>query len=111
MTRLMLLVVCMFGSLACGSTHRSQPLAAAPRLSAAQQHGRVLFHKFCHQCHPQGEAGLGPDINANPAPMSAFRLQVRSGLGAMPAFPDAIISDAELDQLLAFVDHQRDTAP
>jgi hypothetical protein len=42
--------------------------------------------------------------------MAAFRLQVRGGLGAMPAFPDALISDRDLDQLLAFVDFQRQHA-
>lgn len=59
---------------------------------------------------PHGEAGLGPGFNSNPAPMAAFRLQVRSGLGAMPAFPDALIGERELDQLLAFVDYQREQA-
>jgi mono/diheme cytochrome c family protein len=108
MKLLMLLAVCVAGVLACGSSQRTQPLATAPSLSAAQQHGRVLFHKFCHQCHPHGEAGLGPGFNGNPAPLAAFRLQVRSGLGVMPAFPDAIIADAELDDLLAFVDFQRE---
>lgn len=67
----------------------------------------VLFHKFCHQYHPHGEAGLGPAINSNPAPMAAFRAQVRAGLGAMPAFPDAVLPSRDLDQLLAFVSAQR----
>lgn len=109
MKHALLLALGLAGGLACASSHRSQPMLAAPRaLSAEQQHGRVLFHKFCHQCHPHGEAGLGPGINRNPAPMAAFRLQVRGGLGAMPAFPDAIIPDGELEQLLAFVDFQRE---
>lgn len=102
-----LLALCLAGSLGCGSTHRSQPLAGAPLVNREQQKGRVFFHQFCHQCHPHGEAGLGPDINSNPAPMAAFRLQVRSGLGAMPAFPEAIIDDRKLDQLLEFVAYQR----
>jgi mono/diheme cytochrome c family protein len=93
---------------ACGSSRRSEPLVGKPALTLEQQHGQVLFHKFCHQCHPFGEAGLGPDINVNPAPMAAFRLQVRSGLGAMPSFPEAIIPDRDLDQLLAYVDALRE---
>jgi mono/diheme cytochrome c family protein len=93
---------------ACGSARRSEPLVGAPSLTLEQQHGQVLFHKFCHQCHPLGEAGLGPAINNNPAPMAAFRLQVRSGLGAMPAFSDKIIPDRDLDQLLAYVDALRE---
>lgn len=54
-----------------------------------------------------GKPGWGPDINAKPAPRAVIRLQVRSGLGAMPAFPDALIPDQDLNQLLAFVDAQR----
>jgi mono/diheme cytochrome c family protein len=108
MRRALLIGLIMVGSLACGSTHRSQPVAAGPSLTAEQQRGRVLFHQFCHQCHPHGEAGLGPGFNSNKAPLAAFRLQVRSGLGAMPAFPEALIGSRELDQLLAFVDYQRE---
>jgi mono/diheme cytochrome c family protein len=110
MTRAILIGLTLAGSVACSATHNSQPVASAPSLTAEQHRGRVLFHKFCHQCHPHGEAGLGPGINSNPAPMAAFRLQVRSGLGAMPAFPDALIADRDLDQLLAFVDFQREHA-
>jgi mono/diheme cytochrome c family protein len=108
MKRVILLGLALLSSPACAASHSSQPAAGGPAMSRAQQHGRVLFHKFCHQCHPNGETGLGPGINGNPAPMVAFRAQVRGGLGAMPAFPDAIIPDRELDDLLAFVDFQRD---
>ena len=93
---------------ACGSGRQSEPLTGALSLSAEQQHGQALFHKFCHQCHPHGEAGLGPAINNKPAPLAMIRLQVRSGLGAMPAFPEKLIADQELDQLLTFVDAQRE---
>jgi mono/diheme cytochrome c family protein len=95
---------------ACGSARQSEPLTGALRLTAEQQHGQVLFHKFCHQCHPHGEAGLGPAINNKPAPLAIVRIQVRSGLGAMPAFPDRLIPDHDLDSLLAFVDAQRSQA-
>jgi mono/diheme cytochrome c family protein len=110
MKRAILIALTLAGSVACSSNHNSQPAVSAPSLTGEQQRGRVLFHQFCHQCHPHGEAGLGPGINSNPAPMAAFRLQVRGGLGAMPAFPDALISDRDLDQLLAFVDFQREHA-
>lgn len=95
-------------SLACGSARPAEPLVETASLSLQQRHGQVLFHRFCHQCHPNGEAGLGPPINSNPAPMTAFRAQVRGGLGAMPSFPDSIIAERELDDLLAFVDAQRE---
>jgi len=104
------LLVLLLGSLgvACGSGRQSAPLDGELKLNAEQRQGQVLFHKFCHQCHPHGEAGLGPAINTNPAPLVAVRLQVRAGLGAMPAFPDSLIPDRDLQQLLAFVDAQRE---
>jgi mono/diheme cytochrome c family protein len=102
-----LLVLVSGISVGCSSSRRAEPQVATLSLTAEQQHGQVLFHKFCDQCHPHGEAGLGPAINVNPAPMAAFRAQVRGGLGAMPAFPDAVLPDHDLDQLLAFVSAQR----
>jgi len=102
------ILVLLAGLNACGSEQRKEPRIGALALTPGEQHGQRLFGKFCHQCHPNGEAGLGPAINSNPAPMAAFRLQVRSGLGAMPSFPDTIIPDRDLDLLLAFVDAQRE---
>jgi mono/diheme cytochrome c family protein len=55
----------------------------------------------CHQCHPGGEAGLGPAINDKPLPGFLIRLQVRNGLGAMPAFSAQEISPDDLDDLIA----------
>jgi mono/diheme cytochrome c family protein len=93
---------------ACGSPRRSEPLVGAPQLASVQErHGEVLFFRFCHQCHPGGEAGLGPSINNKP-PMPLVRLQVRKGLGAMPAFPEAIIPERDLDALLAYFDRLRE---
>jgi mono/diheme cytochrome c family protein len=104
-----LIILCMSAALVgCGSERRKPPMIGALSLTATERHGQQVYAKFCHQCHPNGEAGLGPAINSNPAPMAAFRLQVRSGLGAMPSFPDAIIPDRDLDSLLAFVDAQRE---
>ncbi len=96
-----------WGALGCGSARQSEPLTGSLVLSREQQHGQVLFHQYCHQCHPHGEAGLGPAINNKPAPLAVVRLQVRSGLGAMPAFPEGVLPDKDLEQLLAFVRAQR----
>lgn len=108
MTRKMLAIgLALLTQVGCGSSRQSEPLTGRLVLTAEQRQGQVLFHKYCHQCHPHGEAGLGPAINSNPAPMAAFGVQVRSGLGAMPAFSDELISDRQLEQLLAFVATQR----
>ena len=89
----------------CGNPRRSAPLVGAPRLASAEErHGEVVFFRFCHQCHPGGEAGLGPAINNKPTPMALVRIQVRKGLGAMPAFPEEIIPERDLDAMLAYFD-------
>jgi mono/diheme cytochrome c family protein len=57
----------------------------------------------CNGCHPQGAGGLGPALNDKPVPAAAIKLQVRQGMGAMPAFAESEISAEELDQLVAFL--------
>ncbi|HYE21089.1 MAG TPA: cytochrome c [Tepidisphaeraceae bacterium] len=65
--------------------------------------GQRVFMARCHQCHPGGRAGLGPGINDKPLPGPLIKLQVRKGLGAMPAFDEARISDAQLDRLVKYL--------
>jgi mono/diheme cytochrome c family protein len=58
--------------------------------------GQSLYNIHCQKCHPGGEAGLGPDINWNPAPGFIKRFQVRHGLGVMPSFKTDEISKEDL---------------
>ncbi|WP_447977226.1 c-type cytochrome [Candidatus Nitrospira bockiana] len=57
----------------------------------------------CHQCHPGGEAGLGPAINNKPLPDFLVRLQVRKGFGAMPGFTTEQLTDEELAHVLVYL--------
>ena len=89
---------------ACGTARRSVPLAGpldlqTPELAAGQN----VFLSSCHQCHPGGEAGLGTALNNKPLPGPLIRLQIRQGLGAMPAFSKEEISDADLDHLIDYL--------
>lgn len=59
-------------------------------------HGEQVYMIYCQKCHPAGEAGLGPAINANPAPQFLKRFQVRHGLGVMPSFKKDEISKSDL---------------
>jgi len=59
--------------------------------------------KHCHQCHPGGEAGLGPALTNKPLPMFLVRAQVRYGLGAMPTFTREDLIDEDLDDLLDYL--------
>ncbi|XXT19432.1 cytochrome c [Sorangium sp. So ce429] len=97
----------------CGSSRRSEPILGPPPLDEApERRGEVVFMKQCNQCHPGGAGGLGPGLNNKPAPAAAIRLQIRSGLGAMPAFSEKEISDADVDAVIAYMisirSHEKD---
>ena len=86
------------------SARRGEPMKGPlPITSVAVGDGQKVFMRECHQCHPGGEAGLGPAINNKPLPGFMIRLQVRNGLGAMPAFSQNEISTKEMDDLLEFL--------
>ena len=86
------------------SARRSEPIVGPmPLSSAGLAEGRNIFMIHCHQCHPGGEAGLGPAINNKPLPAFAVRMQVRHGFGAMPAFYEDEISETELDSLISYL--------
>ncbi len=85
------------------SARRSEPIVGPLSLSPEIVEGRKIFMDHCHQCHPSGEAGLGPALNNKPLPAFAIRTQVRYGFGAMPAFGEDEISETELDALLAYL--------
>ena len=69
--------------------------------------GERVFMARCHECHPGGAAGLGPALNNKPLPALLIRLQTRHGLGAMPEFDEATISESELDALVAYLQELR----
>lgn len=90
---------------ACGSGRRSEPLIGPIALRSEQeQHGQRQYFRFCHQCHPNGDAGLGPAITNKPLPDAVIRLQIRTGVGAMPAFKEEQLPDADVDAILAYID-------
>jgi len=94
---------------ACGTGRRSEPILGPLQLASNEQlEGQKLFMVHCNQCHPGGDAGLGPAVNDKPVPDAAIRLQVREGLGAMPSFPEELISTRELDQILDYMEALQD---
>ena len=97
-------LACSLSLLGCGSARRSEPLVGPLSVaSPAVARGQQVFMANCHQCHPGGDAGLGPAINDKPLPGFLVRLQVRSGLGAMPAFSEQDISPEELHDLVLYL--------
>jgi mono/diheme cytochrome c family protein len=95
------LVVCLLAA-ACSSP-ASERLGSAPALAPEERHGEQVFMRYCHACHPGGEAGLAPGIADKPLPRALMRLQVRAGLGAMPAFSEEELPAKDLDALLDYV--------
>jgi mono/diheme cytochrome c family protein len=104
----LLLLTCALALAACGPARVGEPFGPPVRLASAEaEMGERVFMEHCHQCHPGGAAGLGPSINDKPLPAFLMRLQVRRGLGAMPEFDDQMISDAELDALVTYLQELR----
>lgn len=96
----------------CGSARRGIPVAEPVELSDPTLiSGRQLFMANCHQCHPGGAAGLGPSINDKPLPGFAMRMQIRQGLGAMPAFNEELLSDEEVDEIVSYLNHLQSLDP
>lgn len=91
----------------CGSARRGEPIVGPLELSPAAARGEQVFMANCHECHPRGEAGLGPALNDKPLPGFLIRFQVRNGLGAMPSFPEQTLSAPDLDALVDYLIEQR----
>jgi mono/diheme cytochrome c family protein len=101
---LFLTVLAAFGAAGCHSTRRGEPITGPMKIDDPKiERGRLVFLKNCHQCHPGGEAGLGPALNNKPAPVFLMKTQVRVGLGAMPHFAKDQIPPEELDDLMTYV--------
>jgi mono/diheme cytochrome c family protein len=104
MRTVLFLSIIMTGSVVLNcSARRSEPIAGPTVASPEIANGRQVFMTHCHQCHPGGEAGLGPALNNKLLPPFVIRTQVRHGYGAMPAFYRNEISEAELESLIAYL--------
>ena len=86
------------------SARRGEPIVGPLAISEPGiARGQQVFMRECHQCHPGGEAGLAPAINNKPLPGFLIKLQVRTGLGALPAFSQGEISPEELEYLVDYL--------
>ncbi|MBF0335497.1 MAG: cytochrome c [Alphaproteobacteria bacterium] len=88
---------------ACGSARRGEPIVGPIAFSPAASRGERAYMRVCHQCHPGGEAGLGPSLNDKPLPGFLIRFQARHGLGAMPAFDAGRVGGDELDDIVTYL--------
>lgn len=74
--------------------------------AASAEKGKKLYVQHgCWGCHGfSGHGGLaGPRLAPNPMPADAFKNFVRNTNRAMPPYREAILSNADLDDIYAFV--------
>jgi mono/diheme cytochrome c family protein len=103
MRRLGCVLVLLLAGAACGPARRGPPYGPPVQLTERQKQGQLLYARYCDTCHPGGAGGLGPALANKPLPGAAMRLQIRKGVGAMPAFPEEVLGDAEVEAIVDFV--------
>jgi mono/diheme cytochrome c family protein len=84
----------------------SGPVVAT--LSSSAQAGQAIFSASCNACHPNGEAGIGPqlygaDFNKTFGNDTTLAQFIRTGKGNMPAFTPGQITDAQMTDLIAYL--------
>jgi mono/diheme cytochrome c family protein len=69
--------------------------------------GQRLFHSYgCYACHGTTGAGggiAGPRIAPNPLPLIGVRSKLRTASGRMPVFSAAVLKDAEIADIYAYL--------
>jgi mono/diheme cytochrome c family protein len=70
--------------------------------------GKILFtQKYgCYQCHGtegQGSQVTGPKLAPDPLPYDALSAFVRTSSGPMPPFREAILPNADLEDIYAYL--------
>jgi mono/diheme cytochrome c family protein len=80
---------------------------ASPVVAAGSvEKGKAAFNKHgCWQCHGfDGQGGVaGSKIAPNPMPLEALSAFVRNTNGAMPPYQKAVLSDADLADIHAYL--------
>ena len=66
--------------------------------------GKTVFATYCDDCHPDGDADVGPSLIADPHTPALLRKQIREGSGKMKPFPEKRVSKDDLEALLAYLD-------
>jgi mono/diheme cytochrome c family protein len=86
--------------------HADAQAAKSDSASAAKiENGKKLFTSDgCYECHGRmAQGGTGPRLGPDPIPFSAFLQYVRHPAGSMPPFTSKVVSDAEFEDIYAFI--------
>lgn len=81
--------------------------AANSQTSGDPVRGEATWNRVgCYTCHgyaAQGAASTGPKLSGRRYSETVFKIIVRSPPSAMPRFSEKVLSEAELQDILAFV--------
>jgi mono/diheme cytochrome c family protein len=78
--------------------------ASTPALVQQQDAGKAVFARVCESCHgPAGAGGQGPALVPFKKDLPELIAIVRQGVGLMPAIPRSEMSDAEIEQVHAYL--------
>jgi len=76
-------------------------------LAADAARGKIAFEKNgCWQCHgTMGQGAItGPKLAPDPKPLSFMQVFIRNSNGPMPPFMQAMLSDADLADIHAYLE-------
>ena len=83
-------------------------ITSGAALAADAARGKILFtQKYgCYECHGtegQGSPVTGPRLAPNPLPYDTLSAFVRTSNGPMPPFREAILPNADLQDIYAYL--------
>jgi mono/diheme cytochrome c family protein len=91
------------------AARRVAPTQLSPALvDGINNHGQVLFGRYCDSCHPDARAGIGANLRTAQSHRqyatdeSIMRLG-RAGGFEMPAFPTQTLADEDLAEIATYV--------
>ena len=110
-------VACSASWLACGGGGASEPSGGessgggeasaeyeGPIASTDVEGGKTVFATYCDDCHPDGDADVGPSLIAEPHTPARLRQQIREGSGKMKPFSEKRVSKEDMEAVLAYLD-------
>ena len=79
---------------------------AAAAQDATSERGQQTYMRVgCYQCHGNDGKGndAGPALTPNTLPPAAIAAFIRFSAGRMPVYPEEVLSDAEVGDIVAFL--------
>jgi hypothetical protein len=71
--------------------------------STDADHGKAVFDSSCGDCHPGGEADVGPSLIAEAHTPARVRPQIREGSGKMRPVSEKRLSNEDMEAVLAYL--------